>query len=176
MKIAIWSRTIAIVSLWLGAANAHAQSVLASPNGQVEIRFGVEANQATYEVHFNGRRVIAPSALGLDCAADPWSSSKRLAKRAQASTNATALSWAKLAKHATPTMRPFFPLRETGQRARRLDVVFRAYDDGAAFATSCRSNPTSPASRSRASARGSTPPTTMRAGPTMPEGWKRPRG
>ena len=70
MKTAIWTMTIAIVSLLSGAANAHAQSVLASPNGRVEIRFGVEANRATYEVLFNGRRVIAPSALGLELRGD----------------------------------------------------------------------------------------------------------
>ena len=107
--------------------------MLASPNGQVEIRFGVEANRATYEVHFNGRRVIAPSALGLELRGGSLVEFEAIGEARASVDERYRLVVGKTREARNAYNEAIFSLRETGQRARRLDVVFRAYDDGAAF-------------------------------------------
>jgi alpha-glucosidase len=133
MKNAVWTVAIGAASLLVSAVDARAQSVLASPNGHVEIRFEVAANQATYEVHFNGRQVIAPSALGLEMRGGSLVEFEAIGEARSSADERYRLVVGKTREARIAYSEAVFSLRETGARARRLDVVFRAYDDGAAF-------------------------------------------
>ena len=117
------------------AAQAEALKVT-SPNGRVEIVFDLDAaQQATYAISFNGQTVIAPSPLGLNL-----DKGGRLgagltvtgAVRRTADTTYT-LPFAKVSIARDRYNELAVDLRETGAAGRALQLVFRAYDDGAAF-------------------------------------------
>ena len=112
--------------------------VLRSPDQQVEIQFGQDAQGVpTYAVSFAGRPVIAPSALGLqlDAAGGGRLSGnlKRIATNPGSGDGTYSLIVGK-----TRTARDRFSeltlvYEEAQGRGRKLEIIFRAYDDGVAF-------------------------------------------
>ena len=117
------------------AAQAEALK-LASPDGRVEIVLDTNAEQQpTYAVSFNGHPVIAPSPLGLNL-----DKGGRLAtglavtgsKRRSADKTYTLVA-GKVSTARDHYNELVVDLKETGEAGRTLQLVFRAYDDGAAF-------------------------------------------
>lgn len=133
MRLLLQAACLAAV---IGCADvAHAQEAgrLLSPDGQVEVRFRVEAEQALYEVLYAGRSVIAPSPLGLEMRGGSLAQVRGLGE-----TRASGAHRYRLVAGKTNAVREAyneatFSLQESGPAARRLDIIFRAYDDGAAF-------------------------------------------
>jgi alpha-glucosidase len=119
---------------------------LTSPNGKVEVTFELgERGQPLYAVSFGGRPIVADSALGLTLRAETrlW----RAPQEADPLTSGFEVLGVRRATHdeeytfvAGKTERGrnhcqemTVTLEQGGTKRRRLDIVFRAYDDGAAF-------------------------------------------
>ena len=110
---------------------------LVSPDGAIDVTIGQDATSKgpTYAIAFHGRSVIATSPLGL-----AFESYKKLGPdtAVTATTRASADTRYHLLAGKTALARDHYNelilgLTETGGARRRLDIVFRAYDDGVAF-------------------------------------------
>ena len=110
---------------------------LVSPDGAIDVTIGQDATSKgpTYAIAFHGRSVIATSPLGL-----AFESYKKLGPdtAVTATTRASADTRYRLLAGKTALARDRYNeltlgLTETGGARRRLDIVFRAYDDGVAF-------------------------------------------
>ncbi len=126
---------LALASIAFGQNRAGA-SELRSPNGRVKIVFSLNRDSApTYSVIYDGRTVIIPSTLGL-VFNDGGVLSGRM--RVTAMRRRAHDSWYDLvvgkASRARDRYRELVvSLQETGGKRRKVQLVFRAYDDGAAF-------------------------------------------
>ncbi|QAY76642.1 glycoside hydrolase family 97 protein [Sphingosinicella sp. BN140058] len=111
---------------------------LASPNGRVEIVVGISAQrQPTYAVSFDGKPVIAPSGLGLDLVkGGRLSYGLSVTGSTRQSVDRRYTLFAGKARDVQERFNELsVDLRENdpGAAGRTLRIVFRAYDDGAAF-------------------------------------------
>jgi alpha-glucosidase len=107
---------------------------LTSPDGRLEIAFTLGAEgRPLYSVAFEGRPIVADSALGLTLrGAPPLSSGFRLiAARRESQDTPFALVAGKKREARDRCEELTVELEQAG--GRRLDLVFRAYDDGAAL-------------------------------------------
>ncbi len=121
-----------------GAAPARAAGGverLRSPGGGVEVAFMLNAGAPAYAVIYKGRTVVTWSALGLDLKqGGPLSKgmeSEGFTRAAHDSTYALVAGKASRARDRYNELT--VSLRERAGARRRLRIVFRAYDDGAAF-------------------------------------------
>jgi alpha-glucosidase len=125
--------------LALGCAVAHAQNAsLKSPNQRIEIQFGQTAAGApTYSVSLDGKPVLAPSPLGLQLdKASGGALSESLKRVAMNPGNADGTYELVVGKTRTARDRyseSTLAFEETKVNGRKLEIVFRAYDDGVAF-------------------------------------------
>jgi alpha-glucosidase len=111
-------------------------AVLKSPTGKVEVSFSLGADGAPlYSVTYAGKPVVADSRLGLTLRqTGPLATGFRVldVKRASRDERYTLVAGkAREARDRSEEMT--VALERTGDRPVRLDVVFRAFDDGAAF-------------------------------------------
>jgi alpha-glucosidase len=128
---------ILIAMLAAAAAPAAAEDLrVASPDGRVEIVIGRNAHsQPTWAVSYSGRPVIAPSPLGLELDKGgrlSYGLAVAGSERSSADRGYT------LVAGKTRTARDrhnqlAVDFAEPGEAGRRMRVVFRAYDEGAAF-------------------------------------------
>jgi len=129
----IW-RAILPILLLLTAIPAKAEE-LRSPNGRVELRVAANTQgQPSLALSFAGRELVGQSALGLGFERYETLSSRMA--RLGSSTRSGEDRYALLGK--TSSARDSYneltvAFAETGGAKRRLDIVFRAYDDGIAF-------------------------------------------
>jgi alpha-glucosidase len=117
------------------AAAAAEPLTLASPNGQVTARIGLnDAAQPTYELSYGGRVVLARSALGLAFERyrqlSPGMAIEGIRRRS-GEDRYPLIGKAAQADDSYDELTVSFA--ETGGERRRLDIVFRAYDGGFAF-------------------------------------------
>ena len=147
---------LAGLGLVLLAGLARAETLeLASPGGQVVIRLTAsEQGTPQYEVRFHGQTVISPSPLGLKLAAEAAPRNPEVAApvpntgyidlplkdglRQTVLSRSTSSDAYRLVSGKVSTVLDRYDemtvqLTETGDAHRRLEVIFRAYDDGAAF-------------------------------------------
>lgn len=115
------------------AGVASAQTAIASPNGRVEIRFAVDGGRALYELSFDRQPVIAPSQLGLEMRGGSITELRLLSETPGSVDRRYRLVAGKTSDVRDHYNEVVLALQETGSRARRINVVIRAYDDGAAF-------------------------------------------
>lgn len=109
---------------------------LRSPNGRVELVFSLNREGApTYSVSYKGRTVVTPSSLGLvfkvGGALSAGMGVTGVSRRANDSWYELVVGKAKRARDNYREMTVSLEERAGGRR--RLRLVFRAYDDGAAF-------------------------------------------
>lgn len=109
---------------------------LRSPGGGVEVTFALRATGApAYSVAYKGRTVVSPSSLGLDLRGGGplyrGMEVETVGRRAHDSTYALAVGKASSARDRYRELT--VSLRESGGPRRRLQIIFRAYDDGVAF-------------------------------------------
>ena len=131
-------KTLLVLALLCTATSVSAQDRhLLSPDGAIDVTIGQDAatKGPTYAIAFHGRPVIGTSPLGL-----AFESYKKLgpdtAVTGAARTNADTRY--RLIAGKTSAARDQYNeltlgLTETGGAQRKLDIVFRAYDDGVAF-------------------------------------------
>jgi alpha-glucosidase len=125
------------VLLSLGAGVAAAEpAVLKSPAGKVEVSFSLSAaGGPLYSVTYAGKPVVADSPLGLTLKqTGPLASGFRLLEVKRASRDETyPLVAGKTREGRDHCEEMTVALERGGGRPVRLDLVFRAYDDGAAL-------------------------------------------
>jgi alpha-glucosidase len=130
-------RLAALVLLPAAASLAGAEpAVLKSPSGTVEISFATGANGSLlYSVSFAGRPVVADSPLGLTIrGTGPLASGFRVTNVARSSRHEKYTLVAGKTKEAVDRCEEMtVSLEKAGDRPVRLDLVFRAFDDGAAL-------------------------------------------
>jgi alpha-glucosidase len=113
-----------------------AASELRSPNGRVEVAFALNRDGApTYSVSFDGRPAVVPSTLGLVFKEGGALSG---GMRVTGTRRRAHDSWYDIVAGKTSRARDNYreltvSLEESAGARRRLQLVFRAYDDGAAF-------------------------------------------
>ncbi|MDR1153350.1 MAG: glycoside hydrolase family 97 N-terminal domain-containing protein, partial [Bacteroidales bacterium] len=125
-----------ILLLVLTAQRANAQSyAVASPDQSVSVR--IEAtDQLQYSVTFAGQPVIAESSLGFAFNGEPDLQKDLSVVRAVSSSRHDVWTPVVKSKHAKITDACNELVLVTEEKAglrRRMDIVFRAYDDGVAF-------------------------------------------
>ncbi|MBV9924061.1 MAG: glycoside hydrolase family 97 protein [Acidobacteria bacterium] len=133
--------TLAILLALVCAASASAQvqqyeAYVRSPGGSVEVGFILDDSGApAYSVKYKGRVVVVWSGLGLELKQggrlEDGLDVEGLTRRARDSTYA--LTVGKTARARDRYREMTVSLREEGGARRRLQIIFRAYDDGAAF-------------------------------------------
>jgi alpha-glucosidase len=115
---------------------AEPSAVLKSPSGTVEISFSIgPAGSPLYSVAFQGKPVVADSRLSLTMrGAVPLASGLRVVSVARASRNEKYTLVAGKTREATDRSEEMtVSLERAGDRPILLDLVFRAFDDGAAL-------------------------------------------
>jgi alpha-glucosidase len=138
----------AVAVLWglaLAAAGVGpaAGAELASPDGRIHVTVGVKerlepwpsGRRLYYSVAWKGRTVVLDSALGLDFADQPPIARDLVVEKSESrsfrSTWTTVVGKSReVLDHGNELT---LSLREAAPPRRRLEVVFRAYDDGVAF-------------------------------------------
>jgi alpha-glucosidase len=125
--------------LALSCAAAFAQNAtLKSPNQRIEIQLGQNAQGApTYAIAFDGKPVIAASSLGLrldKTSGGPLSEGlKRVAINPGNADGTYELPVGKTRTARDRYSESTLAFEETKAGGRKLEIVFRAYDDGVAF-------------------------------------------
>jgi alpha-glucosidase len=124
---------------------------LASPNGQLVVRLalpteGPEAGRPTYSVLYHGQPLLADGRLGLELQdAPPLDGGLRIVDVTRASRDSTWQPvWGERSEVRDRHNEVSIDLEDGQQPPRRLQVVFRAYDEGIAF---CYTIPKQPALR-----------------------------
>ncbi len=110
-----------------------------SPDGRIAVSFGLKADgEATgcpvYAIHYQGRQLLADSRLGLELADGPLNGGFSIIGQ---TTNGADGVWQPVCGERA-TIRDHYngltvELQETGPLQRRLEITFRAYDEGVAF-------------------------------------------
>jgi alpha-glucosidase len=131
-------KTLLALALLCTAASVSAQDRhLLSPDGAIDVTIGQDAatKGPTYAIAFHGRPVIGTSPLGL-----AFESYKKLGPdtAVTGATRTNVDTRYRLIAGKTSAARDQYNeltlgLTETGGAQRKLDIVFRAYDDGVAF-------------------------------------------
>jgi alpha-glucosidase len=127
---------VAFLLVASGSTLAAEPSVLKSPSGTVEVSLALADDGApTWSVSYRGKPVVAGSRLGLTLRqTGPLSGGFRLLDVKRASRDeAYTLVAGKTREARDRSEEMTVSLERPGDRSVRLDVVFRAFDDGAAF-------------------------------------------
>jgi alpha-glucosidase len=128
---------VATVLLLAGAlAGAEPPSVLKSPSGTVEVSFSTGADGSLlYSVSYAGKPIVADSPLGLVLRdPGPLANGFRVTNVARASRNEKYTLVAGKTREAVDRSEEMtVSLERGGDRPVRLELVFRAFDDGAAL-------------------------------------------
>ena len=117
-------------------AAAQSEAVVSSPDGEVRIHVALNASRTpTYSVQYGGRSVLLPSPLGLEFRKGGLLSNDlrvvNVTRGSHDETYAVVAGATRRARNHYNEIR--LTLRERAGAGRRLGLVFRAYDDGAAF-------------------------------------------
>lgn len=108
---------------------------LSSPDGQVEVQFALQADGTpAYSVTRKEELIIAPSRLRLQLLEDrDFHAFDVIDTRVRSVDQSYALIAAKASTARDHFKEMTVSLKERGASARRLNLIFRAYDDGVAF-------------------------------------------
>ncbi|MCF7847604.1 MAG: glycoside hydrolase family 97 N-terminal domain-containing protein, partial [Kiritimatiellales bacterium] len=113
-------------------AVGYAEAVdLESPGGSVVIGFELNAGRPQWEVAFNGREIIKESPLGLELE-QPYGAFEITGLKTATTDETWKPAWGKFSEIRNCCSELTVSLRETTAPNRRLDIVFRAFDDAAA--------------------------------------------
>ena len=135
MKRLILAGLLALVCAASAPAQGGAVERLRSPGGAVEVVFMLDEGRPVYAVTYGRKTVVTWSSLGLELRqGGALSRGVEVAGVARRSHDATYRLFAGKASAARDRYRELaVTLRERGGARRTLLIVFRAYDDGAAF-------------------------------------------
>ncbi len=119
----------------LAAPVASAQVTISSPTDNVEIAVQIEDGRLVYAVHFLGEPIVERGTLVLDFVGEPsFGTGLRITNT---ETRSVDESWQRYWGKRTEVVNQFneltLTLQERASPKRSIDVVFRAFDDAAAF-------------------------------------------
>lgn len=119
----------------LAARSASAQEIISSPADNVEIVVQLENDRLAYSIYYLGEAVIEKGTLALDFVDQPsFGAGLGIAASKKRSVNEP---WQRYWGKRTDVVNEFnelmVTLREKASPGRSIEVIFRAYDDGAAF-------------------------------------------
>ncbi|HEV8495668.1 MAG TPA: glycoside hydrolase family 97 protein [Gemmatimonadaceae bacterium] len=124
-------------TLSIGAQPIAGQAPLtvASPDSRTEVRFEVRDGHATYSVTRDRRPLILPSLLGFEFrGAPPLRDSLRVTGSSRQSYDSTwTQPWGEVSRVRDHHNELRISLAEAAPSARKLDVVFRVFNDGVGF-------------------------------------------
>lgn len=127
--LSVWAAAGAAV----GSAFAAEQAAVQSPDGTVEFRVSVGA-KLTYQISRRGQAVLVPSDLGLEFKGQkPYGEMRIAAQKAAAIDEPWTNRLGKNRAMRNRANEVALNLVEVSEPRRKLDLVFRAYDSGAAF-------------------------------------------
>jgi len=125
-----------LMVLSMAACNSLTDTVLDSPSGNLTIEFMLsEAGTPSYQVFFGGSEIIAPSTMGfefndqeaMNAGFEMIGGSERTFKETWE------MPWGEQRDVVNHFKEMKVELQETSAPNRKLDIYFRAYDDGVAF-------------------------------------------
>ncbi|MCP4545062.1 MAG: glycoside hydrolase family 97 protein [bacterium] len=130
-----WLFIALLPALVLVNVGAHADELLESPSGMIVLDFSMEAGAPRYAVSYDGLPLIEPSELGLrfldqGLLADGLDISEIYRNRHDETWRPV---WGTSSTIRNAYNELVVHLAEPGPPFRRLDLVFRAFDDGVAF-------------------------------------------
>ncbi len=110
------------------------EAMVSSPSGNQVIQFSLREGVPHYRVSYQGTTILSDSSLSLNLEGDPWSD--RFVVESTRTDSQTG-SWVPVvgSKSSYPDAynECVVQLREVSEAKRRLDLTFRAYDEGVAF-------------------------------------------
>jgi len=125
-----------VLLIALLALSVQADTVeVCSPDGAINVTFSVDEEGMRWSLSRGGRTVVEPSPLGLEfCAEGPLTNLTIVAKRTASADSEWETKLYRRAKVRDHYNELTVDLEEsTGETPRKLTMVFRAYDEGAAF-------------------------------------------
>lgn len=124
----------ALAAILISAAYAPAQTLqITSPNAKTAITLTV-GDAVTYSAAFDGAIVTKPSKLGISFqSAEPLGEMKIVDSQSKTISQTWKCRLGKQAEYVDNCTETTVQIQETGASARKLTLVFRAYDDGFAF-------------------------------------------
>lgn len=124
----------------INGAPIDAPTIIESPDKKIRIEVGLEEQSGknavpSYSVFYKNQKLIERASLGMDLAAtSPFAGNFKIVKIARAENDQTYKIFAGKADTARDHYREAtISLEEQAPSRRRLDLTFRAYDDGVAF-------------------------------------------
>lgn len=128
---------IGIAFVLLGANPAHADLVVASPDGNVSVTLAESAAGPTYEVSFRGKPVLAPSSLGFILGDVSWPVPMQSVSIGVPTRTQVDRTYELVVGKVRAVREQFneitVDLRAKGDGAGVTQLIVRAYDDGVAF-------------------------------------------
>ncbi|TCP25846.1 glycosyl hydrolase family 97 [Tenacibaculum skagerrakense] len=109
---------------------------ISSPNSAIAIQFDInESGQPLYQVSFNGKAIVKPSVLGFDLKGqDALNKNFTIVKTSTRSFNETwQMPWGEQLDVVNNYNELKVELEEDSELKRKLNIVFRAFDDGIGF-------------------------------------------
>jgi len=130
----IWACSAALAQ---GQGQGQAQLELRSPNGRNAVAVAIDGEKrVTYSVLRDRQVILAPSAVMMELDSDRIGYGLQISGAERREVDQSYPIVARKAAHGRDHFRELIVhLSETGEDARRMDLVVRAYDDGVAFRT-----------------------------------------
>ncbi|MGB6267712.1 MAG: glycoside hydrolase family 97 protein [Olleya sp.] len=129
---------LCVLSLFLASCNAEKeqQTVVESPSKNVKVAFNLSAEgQPYYQVFFNNKTIVDTSYLGFDFTnSEAIGKNLKLLNSTISSTNETwDMVWGEQDQVVNHYNQLRLELQETSATNRRINVVYKVYDDGIGF-------------------------------------------
>jgi alpha-glucosidase len=119
--------------LMIGCGDA-TETTLVSPNGRLKVNVTLIDGTAHYDLSYNGSRLLGPSALGLNVSNLPaWGPMTIIDTERSHIDDTWQPVWGQKSTIRDNYYQLLLRLREVDAPSRRMDLIFRAYDDGLAF-------------------------------------------
>ena len=108
---------------------------ISSPDGRIEVTFILENGVPSYEVNRDGQAVILPSKMGFTLKeAEPLNQNLRITKIKRSTFDETwTQPWGEVKDIRNHYQELRIELEETTPSPRKMNIVFRVYDDGLGF-------------------------------------------
>ncbi|MCH2032918.1 MAG: glycoside hydrolase family 97 protein [Tenacibaculum sp.] len=136
MRFVFKTLFICFVTVLISCQNEFVEKSVSSPNSELNVEFNInESGQPQYTVSFNGKIVVKPSLLGFDVN-DQKALDKNftIVKTSTRSFNETwQMPWGEQLNVENNYNELKVELEESSELKRKLNIVFRVYNDGIGF-------------------------------------------
>ena len=136
MKSILKALFICFSVIFISCKNEVVKKNISSPNSELNVKFDInEVGQLQYTVSFNGKTVVKPSLLGFDLKdKEGLSKNFTIVKTSTRSFNETwQMPWGEQLDVVNNYNELKVELEESSELKRKLNIVFRVYNDGIGF-------------------------------------------